>query len=92
MRNLLTLALLMLLSMGCAVADKTYTSSGNLGYTINCSGTAMTWGDCYNKAGKLCGPKGYTVLEKNGDQGAMLSGNQFGLYAGSVINRSMVIE
>jgi len=47
---------------------------------------------CYEKAGEICGSKGYEVLEKSGDQGAVLSGNQFGLYGGSVINRSMIIK
>jgi hypothetical protein len=77
---------------GCATAKKTYTSDGREGYSITCSGSALNWGMCYEKAGELCGQKGYEVLEKTGDQGAMLSGNQFGLYGGSVINRNMIIK
>jgi hypothetical protein len=77
---------------GCATAKKTYTSDGREGYSITCSGSALNWGMCYEKAGELCGQKGYEVLEKAGDQGAMLSGNQFGLYGGSVINRNMIIK
>ena len=77
---------------GCATATKTFTSDGKLGYSITCSGSALNWGMCYEKAGALCGAKGYDVLEKTGDQGAMISGNQFGLYGGSVINRNMIIK
>lgn len=77
---------------GCATASKTYTADGKEGYNITCSGSALNWGMCYEKAGQLCGTKGYEVLEKSGDQGALLSGNQYGLYAGSVINRSMIIK
>lgn len=77
---------------GCATASKTYTSDGKEGYSITCSGTALNWGMCYEKAGQLCGQKGYEILEKTGDQGAMLSGNQYGLYGGSVINRNMIIK
>lgn len=77
---------------GCATAKKTYTSDGKEGYVITCSGSALNWGMCYEKAGKICGTKGYEVLEKSGDQGAIVSGNQFGIYGGSVINRSMVIK
>jgi len=76
----------------CATAKQTYTSDGKEGYSITCSGSALNWGMCYEKAGKLCGSKGYEVLEKSGDQGAIVSGNQFGLYAGSVINRNMIIK
>jgi len=77
---------------GCATESKTYTSDGKEGYSITCSGSALNWGMCYEKAGELCGTKGYEMLEKSGDQGAMMSGNQFGLYGGSVINRNMMIK
>ncbi len=77
---------------GCATAKKTYTSDGKEGHSINCSGSALNWGMCYEKAGELCGTKGYEVLEKSGDTGAMVTAGQFGLFGGSVINRSMIIK
>lgn len=92
MRNIIMLLLIVVFLGGCATAKKTYTADGKEGYSITCSGSALNWGMCYEKAGDLCGSKGYEVLEKSGDQGAMLSGNQFGLYGGSVINRSMIIK
>lgn len=92
MRGLILVSLIIVLISGCATATKTFTSDGKQGYSINCSGTALNWGMCSEKAGTLCGAKGYTVLEKSGDIGALLSGNQYGLYAGSVINRSMIIK
>jgi len=70
----------------------TYTSDGREGYSINCSGSALNWGMCYEKAGELCGAKGYEVLEKSGDIGAMVTAGQYGLFGGSVINRSMIIK
>lgn len=76
---------------GCAMASKTYTPDGREGFSIDCSGSALSWGKCYEKAGDLCGSRGYDVLEKSGDQGDTLAANQFGLYGGSVITRSMVI-
>jgi len=92
MKALVILLISVILFGGCATAKQTYTADGQLGYSINCSGSAGNWGMCYEKAGEICGPKGYEVLEKSGDQGAMVSGNQFGLYGGSVINRSMIIK
>ena len=93
MKKILVMCLIAsLLICGCATARKTYTSDGKEGYSINCSGSALNWGMCYEKAGELCGAKGYVVLEKSGDTGAVVSGSQFGLYGGSVINRSMIIK
>jgi len=93
MKRILVMCLIAsLLICGCATARKTYTSDGKEGYSINCSGSALNWGMCYEKAGELCGAKGYVVLEKSGDTGAVVSGSQFGLYGGSVINRSMIIK
>lgn len=92
MRRTIVLLFIVAFLSGCATARKTYTADGKEGYSITCSGSALNWGMCYEKAGELCGSKGYEVLEKSGDQGAMLSGNQYGLYAGSVINRSMIIK
>jgi uncharacterized protein YceK len=46
---------------GCATASKTYTADGKEGYNITCSGSALNWGMCYEKAGNICGTKGYIV-------------------------------
>lgn len=92
MKGTIILLFIATILSGCATASKTYTADGKEGYNITCSGSALNWGMCYEKAGQLCGTKGYEVLEKSGDQGALLSGNQYGLYAGSVINRNMIIK
>lgn len=77
---------------GCATAKKTYTSDGKEGFGINCSGSFLTWGMCYEKAGTLCRKKGYDVLEKSGDKGAMVTAGQHGLFGSSIIYRSMIIR
>jgi hypothetical protein len=76
---------------GCARSSKTYTSDGREGFSIDCSGTALSWSKCFEKAGDLCGARGYDLLEKSGDQGSTVAANQYGLYGGSVMSRSMVI-
>ena len=91
MKRIITILICLLVLVGCATAKKTYTSDGQEGYVIDCSGSALNWGMCYEKAGQLCGENGYIVLEKMGDQGAMVSGTQFGIFGGSVINRSLII-
>ena len=92
MKKLIVILFVVTLLGGCATAKQTYTADGQLGYSINCSGSALNWGMCYEKAGEICGSKGYEVLQKSGDTGALVSGSQFGLYGGSVINRSMIIK
>jgi len=92
MKNLLVLIIALVFIGGCATAKQTYTADGQQGHSINCSGSALNWGMCYEKAGELCGENGYEVLEKTGDQGAMATAGQFGLFAGSIINRSMIIK
>lgn len=90
-----TIVILLFITMyisACATASKTYTSDGEEGYVITCSGMALNWGHCYQKAGELCETRGFEILERSGDQGAMVTGGQAGLMGGSVINRSMVIK
>ena len=92
MRRIILVLSIMAFVSGCATASKTFTADGKEGYVIDCSGSALNWGMCYKKAGDICGSKGYVVLEKNGDKGAMLTAGQFGLFGGSVIHRSMIIK
>lgn len=78
--------------IGCARAYHTYTADGKEGYCVDCSGSALTWGDCYKKAGEICQGSGYDVLEKSGDSTSMVSGTQFGLFGGGIITRTLVIK
>ena len=68
--------------LGCAhvvTVQETYTSTGQKGYVIDCSGDSdthlvmhnPTWADCYTKAGETCGARGYDVLERSDEQGAI---------------------
>lgn len=78
---------------GCATSRQTYTADGEIGHSINCSGGALTWGICYEKAGQVCGVKGYEVLEKSGERGASVVANStVGLIGGSTHIRSMIIK
>lgn len=77
---------------GCATSRETFLPDGGKGHSINCSGTALNWGMCYEKAGDICGAKGYVVIAGGSDQGAVVAGNQYGLYGGSVMNRSMLVK
>ncbi|RMT83099.1 putative Lipoprotein [Pseudomonas savastanoi pv. nerii] len=40
---------------GCATASNTYLKNGRQGLSIDCSGEAMSWASCYEKADASCG-------------------------------------
>lgn len=89
----LILSMLSLFSVfSCATSKQIYTADGQRGYSITCSGQALNWGMCYEKAGEICGGKGYDILEKSGEQGATVSMSQYGLFGGSTMNRIMIIK
>ena len=76
---------------GCATSSKTYTADGRVGHSINCSGTALNWGMCEQKAGELCGTRGYSILSKTGDSGFIATMGSSSAFSGSTISRSMLI-
>ncbi|MBK6958818.1 MAG: hypothetical protein AABY99_08965 [Pseudomonadota bacterium] len=88
----LYLIVLCAIILGCATSRETFVPDGGKGHSINCSGAALNWGMCYEKAGEICGANGYDVIAGGSDQGAIAAGNQYGFYGGSVINRSMLIK
>jgi hypothetical protein len=56
---------LALLVTSCATSREIYTPYGRRGYSIDCPAAEV--GKCFEKAGDLCGEKGYTVLAKSGE-------------------------
>jgi len=85
---------------GCASASKTFGPDGREVHSINCSGLARTWGMCLEKAGEICGSKGYDVITSVGDRGSFVQGSSAGsaygyntqISGGSVITRNLMIS
>lgn len=76
----------------CAVSNQVVMPSGQHGYTINCSGAAMTWASCYEKAGEAC-PQGYDVADKSDEHGGpVVAANRYGLFGAPVMDRTMLIQ
>jgi hypothetical protein len=66
--------------------------SGQQGYTVDCSGTNLSWSHCYRKAGRAC-PHGYDITQRmDAHGGKVVPGNLFGLLSGSVQDRSLLIQ
>jgi len=83
---------LALLVVGCADSEPTFTSSGQKGNSIDCSGEFGTWGECYEEAGELCGARGYKVLEKMTDKGSSVYAGKDILSGSSTNTRSLIIQ
>lgn len=65
--------------------------SGQHGFTVDCSGTNLSWSHCYQKAGKAC-PHGYDITQRTGSHGGkVVPGDLFGVLGGSVQDRSLLI-
>lgn len=93
MRKVFLLFGAFILVFGCATANQVYTPGGELGYHINCSGNGLNWGMCFEKAGAVCGDRGYVVIDRSGEvSGTTVFANQFGLYGGSMSHRSLIIK
>ena len=60
---------LLLTMSGCVHVSETYSSDGQMAYTLDCSGAISNWGMCYQKAGEICSGWGYDVLEKDSEIG-----------------------
>jgi hypothetical protein len=71
---------LVALLTGCVAATPVITPSGQQGFTIDCS-PMNDIGQCYKKAGELCGSNGYEVIAQNNQPASFFS----------PANRTMVI-
>lgn len=81
---------------GCSTSstNRTYLPSGDVGFTINCSGDSSesSWAECYKKAGEACGAYGYDVISKDTDGGGSAGGTLGGVLSANVKNRSLVVR
>ena len=93
MRRISLFFAVIILVFGCATAQQMYTPDGEMGYHIDCSGNALNWGMCFEKAGAVCGSKGYIIIDRIGEEsGTTVIANRYGLYGGSMSHRSLIIK
>jgi hypothetical protein len=87
------LALLAAISFtGCATSTQTYAPDGGQAHSINCSGAALTWGQCYEKAGSICKERGYEVVGGGSDANGVVTANNGSAVGVRGSTRSMVIK
>ena len=58
---------------GCVTAMPILTPTGQQGFTLNCS-ALNDIGQCYKKAGELCGSNGYQIYDQNNKAVSFWSG------------------
>ncbi len=51
---------------GCAIERQAYLPDGSLGHSISCDGAAVGMNICFEKAGSICGSRGYKLLNRDG--------------------------
>jgi hypothetical protein len=58
--------LMVLMISSCAISKKTYLPDGSEGYSISCDGAAVGINKCFEKAGEICGSRGYDIVNREG--------------------------
>lgn len=90
-RTPVLLALLSILG-GCATASPTYLKNGNQGLNIDCSGQAMNWEKCYEKAQASCPSGNYHIIGKDGKPAPSADASLLDADLGNFQNRTLTIE
>lgn len=92
----LGLLLMVFLVSSCAIARETYLPDGSKGYSISCDGSAVGINVCFEKAGSICGERGYHIFNREGQ--IVPSGvgyatqNQAFVYFGAYNTKSLMIR
>src|SRR5438105_1485793 len=67
---------------GCSSSKEIYTPTGQQGHVVQCTpawtggivgqiaSASTSWGQCYERAGEICGAAGYDILSQTGEAGA----------------------
>ena len=87
----LLVATLVLALAGCTSAKPITTPDGRQGYTVECSGTVLTWDDCFERADDLCKGRGYDVFTRPGEESPLIASEPQHLRDNPTTNRKMVI-
>ena len=89
---------------GCATSSEVFLADGSKGYNIKCGGAVMNYSHCLEKAGELCGTKGYLVVNQQGDtvpfstaSGAFGANSQaasggFSAQSGAIVTRNLFVK
>ncbi len=103
-RTFFVSAIFMTLLSGCVTSKEIFLADGTRGHNINCSGAGKNYSNCLEKAGEICGARGYHILDQAGNivsfSGALRELNAsprtasvgYISQSGSVINRNLLVK
>ncbi|MBY0475066.1 MAG: hypothetical protein K2Q13_08400 [Nitrosomonas sp.] len=103
-RSFFMLIVLASMLLGCATSKEVYLADGAKGHNINCSGSRRNYSHCLEKAGDICGTRGFHVLNQQGDivplsqairefrANAQSTSIGFLTQSGSIVNRNLFIK
>lgn len=89
--NKLLLVMVVLGLAGCATASKTQLNNGQQGLSIDCSGEAMSWDKCYEKADASCAGTGYNIVGTDGTAQPKESDKTLGVDVGNFKGRTITV-
>ncbi|SDG41579.1 hypothetical protein SAMN05216605_10222 [Pseudomonas abietaniphila] len=86
------LSLIVVLGLtGCATAQDTYLKDGKQALSIDCSGEAMSWAACYEKADASCAGTGYNIVSTNGTPQPKDADKTLGVDVGNYKTRNVLV-
>jgi hypothetical protein len=59
-------------------------------YSIDCSGSGLTWDDCYKKAQRAC-DGGYDVVSRSADTADGVKQDRYNTYGSNQVYRTLVV-
>jgi len=89
---------------GCSNSKQIYTADGQQGHVVTCTpawtggiigqvaSASTSWGQCYEKAGELCGAAGYDIVQQVGEGGVYGQAGQGGGFVSTTNNRMMIVK
>jgi hypothetical protein len=89
---------------GCVSSQETYNADGSKGHVISCTpawtggivgsiaNAQTSWGTCFQKAGEICGARGYAVLARSDEPTFSAMASQYGASAATSNNRMMIVR
>lgn len=96
MPRLSPLLALPILLLGCASATQTYAPDGRSAHAVDCGGLMRDWGACMERAGEICGARGYDILSRDTDRnrsgGYSRRGSTGGGFTATTHTRNMLIS
>ena len=103
-RTLFILIVFITALQGCVTSREVFLADGAKGHNINCSGSGKNYSDCLEKAGELCGTRGYHLLNQQGEVipfsqairefgvSSQLASVGYSTQSGSIVTRNLFIK